>query len=134
LSELGDAPVDHFYDYSGERNRESSSSLSLDKLLEEIRDNLASDARTIPSIIWRKEGGILHHEFLLVQVCTPGRKDVWLRLERAAKRNFAALRKLNPTSISSRFGPDDTVSVPYLDILTSELAPTRNCLSKLRLR
>lgn len=131
MSELSDSPVDHFYDYSGERNRESSSSLSLDKLLEEIGENSASDARTIPNIIWRKEGGILHHEFLLVQICTPGRKDVWLRLERAAKRNFAALRKLNPTSVSSRFGPDDTVGILHIDILVVQ---TPNYLSECRPR
>ena len=87
--------------------------MSLGELLDEIRGNSISDARTIPRIIWRKEGGMLNHEFLLVQVCNPGRKDVWLRLERAAKRNFAALLTLtlDPTSISrSRLAPDDSVS------------------------
>jgi len=120
LSELSDAPIDHFYEYSGEKNRESFANLPVDKLLEEIRNNSASDARTISSIIWYKEGGFLRHEFLLVQVCTPGRKDVFLRLERAPKRNFAALRKLNLASVSSRFGPDDTVGVPNIKILRSE--------------
>ena len=105
----------------------------MDKLLEEIHNNSASDARTISNIIWHKEGGLLNHEFLLVQVCTPGRKDVWLRLERAAKRNFAVLRKLNPTSFSSRFGPNDTVGVPNVKIMR-ELALIPILMSALRLR
>lgn len=113
LSELSDAPSDHIYYHSDDKPRTSSSSLALNDLCEEIRDNFSSDARTIPSIEWRKEGGLLNHEYLLIRVCTPGRKDVWMRLERAAKRNFAALRKLNPMSVSSRFAPDDSVCLPH---------------------
>jgi len=129
VTELSDAPIDHFYEYSGEKNREGFVNLPVDKLLEEIRDNSASDARTISNIIWRKEGGLLKQEFLLVQVCTPGRKDVWLRLERAAKRNFAVLRNLNPIG---RFDPDDTVGVPNVKILR-ELALIPILMSVLRL-
>jgi hypothetical protein len=117
LSELSDAPIDHFYEYSRERNSDGFANLTMDELLEEIGKNSASGARKISNIIWRKAGGLLTHEFLLVQVCTPGRKDVWLRLERAAKHNFAVPANLRPGSLVSRFYPDDRVSVPkfYID-------------------
>ena len=77
---------------------------------------------------------MLNHEFLLVQVRNPGRKDVWLRLERAAKRNFTALLTLtlDPTSISrSRLVPSDTVSDRYRE---ERIETDLKSLSDLRLR
>jgi hypothetical protein len=117
LSELSDAPIDHFYEYSRERNSDGFANLTMDELLEEIGKNSASGARKISNIIWRKAGGLLTHEFLLVQVCTPGRKDVWLRLERAAKHKFGFLRQLNPARFVGPFYPDDRVGVRNVKVL-----------------
>lgn len=49
------------------------------------------------------------HEYLLIEITALGRNPVWLRIERAAKRNLMEGKNLNIRSISSRFAADDQV-------------------------
>lgn len=110
MSQLGDIVPDHFFQHSGDASTEVSTNLNIGAFCDEIKTNHGeSKSRTISLIEWHKEPGMLHHEYLLVRVRVPGRKEVWIRLERAAKRN-ARKNLLAPTSVISHYPPDDNVS------------------------
>ena len=91
--------------------------LSLEEFCAEVHRNMCSpgdsnnSVAVVTTLLWHKEMTGVRHEFLLAQVCQLGRNDVWLRLERGAKRNGSALRRVQLAS-SVSCPADDTVSAP----------------------
>jgi hypothetical protein len=112
----------NIFNSSGWLNRHSGVSFSADLLnlsssdyewsmpLEDFCDRLEfspfSSVSKIPRIIRRKEISGLRHEFLLLEAEILTGRVIWLRLERAAKRDHASDFTL--VSFSSRFPSDDT--------------------------
>lgn len=72
-------------------------------------ENPNDSVAVVATLFWHKEPTGVRHEFLLAQVCQLGRNDVWLRLERGAKRNGSALRRMQLAS-SVSCPADDSVS------------------------
>lgn len=57
------------------------------------------------------------HEYLLIEITTAGRMPVWLRVERAAKKNLMKGKNFNFKSVSSHFAADDQVMMIYVQIV-----------------
>jgi hypothetical protein len=112
----------NIFNSSGWLNRHSGVSFSADLLnlcssdyewsmpLEDFCDRLEfspfSSVSKIHRIIRRKEINGLRHEFLLLEAEILPHRVIWLRLERAAKRDHA--NDFTLVSFSSRFPSDDT--------------------------
>lgn len=111
MSQLSEIVPDQFYNHSGDAPPEVSTNFPIEAFCNEIRTNHGeSKSRTIALVEWYKEG-MIHHEYLIIQVRVPGRKDVWVRLERAAKRSARThLLPVAPASLISHYPPNDNVS------------------------
>jgi len=69
--------------------------ISIADLCDHIRSNPSSAAASMHSVIWYKELHGVQHEFLLLEVRGENKSTpVWLRLERAAKRDYQTSRTL----------------------------------------
>lgn len=118
----GSSTPDYVSFYSLENPAAGAARLSLEEFCAEVYRNSAcppllalaendsgSTSAVVTTLLWHKETTGVRHEFLLAQVCQLGRNDVWLRLERGAKRNGSVLRKAQLASSMSR-PADDSVS------------------------
>ena len=111
--------------HSDEGNWESCLNLLMHKLLEEIRNNSASDARTISNTIRHKEGDRRKHEFLVDCVISEG-QCVSVQLDSRLACDPSVLRNLIRAGAS--------VGIPNVNILSMELALIPILMSAPRLR
>jgi len=91
--------------------------VSIADLCNHIKANPSSSAAHMGDLIWYKELEGVQHEFLVIEVQDGKGGVLWVRLERAAKRNYSKGRSLlerlwmRSRSISSVFPANDSAII-----------------------
>lgn len=92
---------------------------SLSDFSAHIRENPDVANIALHKLIRRKDHKGVRHEFLIFYGTTPTGQDVWMRMERAARQDYTAIRL---KSVSSVFPANDTVRV---DLAAARLYPAK---------
>lgn len=90
---------------------------SLSDFSAHIRENPDVANIALHKLIRRKDHKGVRHEFLIFYGTTPAGQDVWMRMERAARQDYTAIRL---KSVSSVFPANDTVRA---DLTAARLCP-----------
>jgi hypothetical protein len=128
----GSSTPDYVSFYSVDNPSAGAARLSLEEFCADVyrgtgaTGNLNDSVALVATLLWHKETTGVRHEFLLAQVCQLGRNDVWLRLERGARRNGSALRRMQLASSVSCLA-DDSVSRFQSSVAASVTLAHREC-------